>query len=217
MPKRPPGTPRGDQRWSTFLKNHAKVILACDFFVAVTVTFRLLYVFVVIEHGMRRLLHVNVTTNPSANWTLQQLRDVVGDAETHSYIIHARDSIFSKALDDSMKALGLKVLRTPLASPRANSICERVIGTIRRECLDWMIPMSEKHLRAILAEWVTHYNGARVHKALGPGVPDPPKDIVPMTRSESRHRLAAGTLVLAKSVLNGLHHEYSLAIAPVRA
>jgi hypothetical protein len=88
MPKRPPGTPRGDQRWSTFLKNHAKVILACDFFVAVTVTFRLLYVFVVIEHGMRRLLHVNVTTNPSAHWTLQQLREVVGDAETHSYIIH---------------------------------------------------------------------------------------------------------------------------------
>jgi hypothetical protein len=93
MPKRPPGMPRGDQCWSTFLKNHAKVILACDFFVAVMVTFRLLYVFVVIEHGMRRLLHVNVTTNPSANWTLQQLTEVVGDTETHSYIIHDRDSI----------------------------------------------------------------------------------------------------------------------------
>jgi transposase InsO family protein len=171
----------------------------------------MLYVFVVIEHATRRLLHVNVTTNPGSNWTLQQLREAVGDAETHSYIIHDRDSIFSKALDDSMKALGLRVLRTPVASPRANSICERVIGTIRRECLDWMIPMSEKHLRAILAEWVTHYNRARVHKALGPGVPDPPKDIVTMARSESRHRLAAGTLVLAKSVLGGLHHEYSVA------
>ena len=211
MPKRPPGSPRGDQRWSTFLNNHAKAILACDFFVAVTATFKMLYVFVVIEHATRRLLHVNVTTNPGSNWTLQQLREAVGDAETHSYIIHDRDSIFSKALDDSMKALGLRVLRTPVASPRANSICERVIGTIRRECLDWMIPMSEKHLRAILAEWVTHYNRARVHKALGPGVPDPPKDIVTMARSESRHRLAAGTLVLAKSVLGGLHHEYSVA------
>jgi putative transposase len=112
--------------------------------------------------------------------------------------------------------LGLRVLRTPVASPRANSICERVIGTIRRECLDWMIPTSEKHLRTILAEWVIHFNRARVHRALGPGVPDPPKDIVRMARSESRHRLAAGTLVLAKSVLDGLHHEYSLGTATAR-
>jgi len=74
MPKRPPGRPRGDQRWSTFLKNHAKAILACDFFVAVTAGFRMLYVFVVIEHGTRRLAHVNVTAHPSADWTLQQLR-----------------------------------------------------------------------------------------------------------------------------------------------
>ena len=77
LPKRPPGQPRGDQRWSTFLKNHAKSILACDFFVAVTATFRLLYVFVVIEHGSRRLRHVNVTAHPSAAWTLQQMREVV--------------------------------------------------------------------------------------------------------------------------------------------
>ena len=79
MPKRPHGQPRGDQRWATFLKNHAKAILACDFFVAVTATFRMLYVFVVIEHGTRRLKHVNVTANPTADWTLQQLREVVGD------------------------------------------------------------------------------------------------------------------------------------------
>jgi transposase InsO family protein len=213
IPKRPPGTPRSDQRWSTFLNNHAKAILACDFFVAVTTTFKMLYVLVVIEHATRRLLHVNVTTHPSSNWTLQQLREVVGDAQAHAYMIHDRDSIFAKALDDSIGALGLRILRTPVASPRANSICERVIGTIRRECLDWMIPASEKHLRAILSEWVAHYDGARVHKALGPGVPDPPKDIVPMAGSESRHRLAAGTRVLAKSALCGLHHEYSVAAA----
>jgi hypothetical protein len=88
-----------------------------------------------------------------------------------------------------------------------------VIGTIRRECLDWMIPMSEKHLRGILAEWVTHYNGARVHKELGPGVPDPPKESIPIAKAASRHRLSAGTLVLAKAVLNGLHPEYSVAAA----
>ena len=106
MPKRPPGQPRGDQRWSTFLKNHAKAILACDFFVAVTATFRMLYVFVVIEHGTRRLAHINVTANPNADWTLQQLREVVGNRGGHRYLIHDRDRIFAKHLDDSIKALG---------------------------------------------------------------------------------------------------------------
>jgi hypothetical protein len=93
MPKRPGGGPRGDQRWSTFLKNHAKAILAGDFLVAVTATFRMLYVFVVIEHGRRRLAHVNVTANPTAEWTLQQLREVIADGEGHRYLIHDRDSI----------------------------------------------------------------------------------------------------------------------------
>ena len=171
LPKRPPGRPRGDLRWSTFLRNEATAVLACDFFVAVTATFRMLYVFVVIEHGTRRLAHVNVTTHPSAAWTLQQLRAGIRDADDHKYLIHDRDAIFAKHLDDSIRALGVEVLRSPVASPKANSICERMIGTIRRECLDWMLPMSEAHLRSILREWVTHYNGGRPHSALGPGVP----------------------------------------------
>ena len=92
MPKRPGGRPRGDQRWSTFVRDHAKAILACDFFVAVTATFRMRYVFVVIEHGRRRLAHVNVSANPTADWTLQQLREVIADGEGHRYLIHDRDS-----------------------------------------------------------------------------------------------------------------------------
>jgi putative transposase len=210
MPKRPAGQPRGDQRWSTFLKNHAKAILACDFFVAITATFRMLYVFVVIEHSTRRLTHINVTTNPSADWTLQQLREVVGNGEGHRYLIHDRDRIFAKHVDDSIRALGVEVLRSPVASPKANSLCERVIGTARRECLDWLIPLSEAHLRAILKCWVTHYNGGRPHSALGPGVPDPPKNQEVIPKLETRHRLAADVLVLVKSVLGGLHHEYSV-------
>ena len=95
MPKIPPGRPRGDQRWSTFLRNHATAIIACDFFVAVTAMFRMLYVFVVIEHSSRRLAHVNVTANPSANWTLQQLREVVGNGGGHRYLLHDRDRIFN--------------------------------------------------------------------------------------------------------------------------
>jgi len=122
MPKRPPGQPRGDQRWSTFLRNHARAIVACDFFVAVTATFRLLYVFVVIEHGARRLLHLNVTAHPTAAWTLQQLREALGCEDRYRYLIHDRDSIFAKSLDESIKRL-LKVLKAPICSPKANAIC----------------------------------------------------------------------------------------------
>jgi len=152
MPKGPEAQPRGDQCWATFLRNHARAILACDFFVAVTAPFRLLDVFVVIEHGRRRLTHVGVTSHPTADWTLQQLREVVGDEGAYRYLMHDRDSIFARHLDNSIRALGLKVLRTPFRSPKANSLCERVIGTIRQECLDWMIPVTEAHLRATLRE-----------------------------------------------------------------
>jgi len=217
MPRRSPGRPRGDLRWSTFLKSHATAIVACDFFVAITATFRVLYVVVVIEHGTRCLAHVNVTAHPSADWTLQQLREVVTDTEHHRYLIHDRDRIFAKRLDDSIRTLGMTVLRSPFASPKANSICERVIGTIRRECLNWLIPLTESHLRAILREWVIHYNRGRPHSALGPGVPDPPGRPTPAPTSESRHHLPGDALVRAKPVLGGLHHEHSFATMPVAA
>jgi transposase InsO family protein len=214
MPTPPAGQPRGDQRWSTFLKNHATAILACDFFIAVTATFRMLYVFVVIEHGSRRLVRVDVTAHPSADWVLQQMREVVGIDNAHRYLLHDRDGIFAKHLDESIKALGLRVLKSPPRSPRANAICERVIGTIRRECLDWMIPLSEAHLRAILKIWVAHYNGGRPHSSLGPGVPGPPyPELANAKGSNFRHRLAEGVAVRSKSVLGGLHHEYYLAPA----
>jgi putative transposase len=105
MPKRPPSRPRGDQRWATFLRNHAKVIVACDFLVTFTATFRLFYVLVLIEHGSRRLLHVNVTEHPSADWTLQQLREALGCGDFR-YLIHDRDSIFARSLDESIATSG---------------------------------------------------------------------------------------------------------------
>ena len=198
MPKRPPGNPRGDQRWSTFLRNHAKAIVACDFFVAVTATFRLLYVFVMIEHGSRRL-HVNVTAHPTAAWTLQQLRDAIGCEDYYRYLIHDRDTIFSKGVDESIGRLGLRVLKSPLRSSMANAICERVIGTIRRECLDWLIPVSESHLRSLLEDWRRFYNHSRPHMALGPGVPDPPAAVRLASNQNSRHRLGERLVVGAKS------------------
>jgi transposase InsO family protein len=213
MPKRPPGRPRGDQRWGTFLSNHAKAILACDFFLTVTATFQLLYVFVLIHHGSRRLVHFNVTAHPTAAWTLQQLREAIGFEPRYRYLLHDRDSIFARHLDKSIEDFGLRVLKSPRQSPMANALCERLIGSIRRECLDWMIPISEAHLRSILKIWVAHYNRSRPHMALGPGVPDPPSKSAVFRSQQSRYRVREGLVVLAKSVLGGLHHEYSLAPA----
>src|SRR4029077_459909 len=177
-------------------------------------SFRMLYVFVVIEHGSRRLVRVDITAHPSADWVLQQMREVAGMDNANHYLLHDRNSIFAKHLDESIKALGLRVLKSPPRSPRANAICERVIGTIRRECLDWMIPLSEAHLRAILKTWVEHYNCGRPHSSLGPGVPGPSyPQLENIKPSNFRHRLDEGVAVRSKSVLGGLHREYYLAPA----
>jgi putative transposase len=109
----------------------------------------------------------------------------------------------------------LTVLKSPPHSPKANAICERVIGTIRRECLDWLIPLLESHLRSTLRLWVGHYNHGRPLMALGPGVPDPPSDLMPSATPLTRHRLGEHLSVRARSVLGGLHHEYSLVPASV--
>ena len=109
--------------------------------VAVTCSFRVLYVLVVIEHHCRRLIHFSLTAHPTAQWTRQQLREAVGCEERYAYLLHDRDAIFSAELDQSIYRLGLRVLKSPPRSPKANSICERVIGTLRRECLDWLITL----------------------------------------------------------------------------
>jgi transposase InsO family protein len=187
-------------------------VIACDFLVAVTSTFRVLYVLVVIEHHSRRLIHFNVTAHPTAQWTRLQLREAVGYDERYECLLHDRDAIFSAELDESIRRLGLRVFKSPPRSPKANSICEHVIGTMRRECLDWIIPLSEGHLRQTLKAWVTHYNRRRPHTALGPGVPDPPASL-PAPLALSRHWLNDFRSVHAKAILGGLHHEYSLARA----
>jgi putative transposase len=213
LPRLPRGRPKGDLRWSTFLRLHAQGIIACDFFVAVTATFRLLYVFVVIEHRSRRLIHCNITAHPSAAWTLQQLREAVGYEERYKFLIHDRDCIFASQLDESIRALGVRVLKSAPRSPKMNAICERVIGTIRRECLDWLIPLSESHLRRILNSWILHYNTGRPHMSLGPGVPDPPTNNLDHPRPNSRHRRGELYAVRVNPILGGLHHEYVLAPA----
>jgi putative transposase len=146
IPKYPRRQPRGHKRWSTFVANHAKVIVACDFLTVVTATFKCLYVFVIIELGTRKLLHIHVTDHPRAAWTQQQLREAIPSDHDYRFLNYDRDCIFSSQLDQSITHMGLRVLRTPYRSPKANSFCERVIGTLRRECLDFLIPLTENHL-----------------------------------------------------------------------
>jgi putative transposase len=116
----------------------------------VAATFRLLYIFVLMEHATRRILHVNVTAHPTAPWTLQQLRDALPSDHAYRFLIHDHDRIFSRQLDQSVRHLGLKVLKAPPQSPQANTLCERLVGTLRRECLDFVMPLTEGHLRRLL-------------------------------------------------------------------
>src|SRR5579862_4084215 len=174
----------------------------------------MLYLFVVIEHRSRRLIHFNVTAHPTSAWTLQQLREAIGFENQCRHLIHDRDSIFAEHLDASIARLGVGVFKSPPHSPQANAICERLIGTIRRECSDWLIPLSESHLRSILRSWVLHYNTGRPHMALGPGVPDPPTAHRDQRKARSRYRCEELRIVRAKPILGGLRHEYSVAPRP---
>jgi putative transposase len=113
------------QRWMTFVRNHAQGIVACDFFIAVTATFRVLYVFVVLEVGSRRIVHCNVTAHPTADWTLQQFREAITGEQPYRFMIHDRDSIYSPGLDAALRSMGVRVLSTPFHAPQANAFCER--------------------------------------------------------------------------------------------
>jgi putative transposase len=204
---RPP-VGRGDQRWASFVRNHAKAIVACDFFVSVSATFRVFYVFVAMEIGSRRILHINVTGHPTAEWTIQQFREFLAYDHPYRFVIHDRDSIFSRSADQALKDCGVRALKTPVRTPTANAFCERVIGTIRREYLDFIIPMNERHLRPTVREFVAYYNRGRPHSSLGPAVPDPIQASAPV--GVHRHKLPVGHRIVLKPFLGGLHHDYRL-------
>jgi putative transposase len=161
------------------VQNHASEIIACDFFTSVTATFQILYVLVAIEIGSLRILHVNVTDHPTAEWTRHQFRAFLDGESGHRYVIHDRGTVFSAEVDEALNGFVLKILKTPVRSPMANAYCERVIGTIRRECLDFLIPINERHLRRSIREFAIYYNRGRPHSALGPGFPEPNQATVP--------------------------------------
>ena len=146
-----------------------------------------------------------IATSPSI---LLQFREFLAFDHPYRYIIHDRDAIFSSDLDTALKGFGVRVLKTPVRAPKANAFCERLIGTIRRECLDFLIPLGERHIKRILREWVGHYNRGRPHSSLGPGIPEPPQAMV--SAGPHRHKLPAGCRITSTPVLGGLHHEYGL-------
>jgi putative transposase len=156
------------------------------------------------ELGRRQIL--NVTAHPIAEWTLQQFREALTEEHPYRFLIHDRDSIFSKDFDKAATAMGM--LKTPVRAPKANAVCERLVGTIRRERLDFLIPVGARHLKLLLTNWAAYCNHVRVHTSLGPGIPDPIQPSPPM--SGHRHRLPAGHVLRSKAALGGLHHEYKL-------
>jgi len=199
---------RGAHRQRTAPEARHSVIVACDFFVVVTATFRTLYVFVIMELGSRRILHHNVTPHPTAEWTTQQFQEALPGGHAYRFLIHDRDSIFSKELDEQVSAMGVKVLRTPVRAPKADSVCERFGGTMRREFLDYLIPFNERHLRFVLEAWIAHFNSARPHMSLSPGIPS--GLLAPVPYNEHRHRIPDDNEIRRVAVLGGLHHEYRL-------
>ena len=136
-----------------------------------------------------------MTAHPTAEWTAQQFREAIPSKHRYRFLIHDRDSIFSAEFDNELaRGFRLTVLRTPLKSPQANAHCERLVGTVRRECLDFLIPLTEKHLRRLLHEWVRHYNGGRPHRSLGPGIPDQGRG--PTKTTGSNRHLCVGSFSL---------------------
>jgi transposase InsO family protein len=195
VPRRDPG--RG-QRWTTFLKNHLGVTAACDFFVVPTLRFSLLYGLVVLSHDRRRIVHVGVTAHPTAEWAARQLVEAFpGDELMPRFVVRDRDAIYGDTFERQVKAMGLRQLRTAHKSPWQNAFCERVIGTIRRECLDHIIPLGERHLLRTLRAYAAWYNSARTHSSLGGDSP-----IARGRESEPAFDVAA------EPVLGGLHHRY---------
>jgi putative transposase len=191
------------QTWSTFLKNHFRDIWACDFTVVNDLLFRSLYVFVIMELHTRRIVHAAVTRSPTDEWVAQQLREATPWGEGPKYLIRDRDSKYGKqfaAVTD-----GIKILKTPVRAPRTNSYCERLIGSLRRECLDHMLILDRLQLDRIVQEYLDYYNHSRPHQGIGQQIPESLAKDNPWPTRKSGGKIASSP------VLSGLHHSYARA------
>jgi len=183
------------QSWSTFLRNHAPEIAAMDLFVVPTIGFAQLYVLVIVRLARRKLTWINVTRHPTPEWIAQQISEAFPWNEAPRYLIRDQDGIYGAAVRRRLRAMGIRDKPIALASPWQNGYAERLIGTIRRECLDHLIVFGEAHLRRILREFAAYYNGVRTHRALNQDSPV--------------HRAVQGLgAITSQPFLGGLHHQY---------
>jgi transposase InsO family protein len=203
-----PAPRRSGPTWRQFMHAQAAGILAVDFFHVDTVLLKRLYVLVFIDHGTRRMHLGGVTANPTGEWTVQQARNLAltldegcGDIR---FLIRDRGSNFTASFDAVFQAAGTRILRTAVQAPRMNAICERLVGTLRRELLDRVLILGERHLHAVLAEYQAHYNTARPHQGIAQRVPDDERDGPRATLTDIETQQ-----IRRKPILNGLINEYT--------
>jgi putative transposase len=197
----PPAPRRGGLSWPTFLRAHAGAELACDFFAVETIRLKTLYAFFFLELRTRQVFVAGCTAHPTGAWVTQQGRNLVwrlgDDGVRPTLLVRDRDAKFTPSFDDVFRSEGARVVRTPFRAPRANAHAERWVGTVRRECLDWLLILGRRHLERVLEEYVDHYNAARPHQALGLRAP----------LARSHLAVPTGELV-RRDRLDGLIHEY---------
>jgi transposase InsO family protein len=185
------------QTWKTFLANHVNQIAAVDFFTTPTINFRVLYCFIVLLHGRRKIVHFNVTTNPTAEWTAQQIIEAFPDDTAPRYLLRDRDSIYGAEFQSRVKGMQIEEVVTAPHSPFQNPYAVRVIGSIRRECLDHLIVLNEDHLHRILRAYFNYYHDSRPHQSLERNSPTP-REIEPPSQGK----------IIAIPQVGGLHHRY---------
>ena len=198
MPRRKPD-PQKMRRWLTFLHNHKDAIAAMDFFVVPTIGFRLIYGFVIIDHGRRRVLHFNATYNPTTSWVIQQLREAFPYDTAPKYLLFDRDSIFSTAVVAFIKAIGTKPKQISYRSPWQNPVVERWIGSCRRGLLDHVIVFNDKHLLRLVRGYISYHHEDRTHLGLDKDTP---------TGRSVTSRPSAMAEVIALPRVGGIHHRY---------
>jgi len=198
-----PAPRRSGPTWTEFLRAQAHGIIACDFFTVETAWLRTLYVLVFIELGSRRIHLSPATAHPDSTWVTQQARNLVMDLDGRSpairFLIRDRDAKFCRPFDTVLRSEGMRVIRTPVRAPNANAYAERVIETMRAECLDWTLIQGRRHLERTLRIYVEHYNHGRPHRGLG---------LTPPIAAAAEPILVSPRDVRRRDLLGGLIHEY---------
>ncbi len=206
--KQGPSERKSGQNWCTFVRNHASQIWAADFLPVYDLFFRPLFIFLIIELGSRRVVHFGVTRSPTDEWTAQQLREATPYAEAPRFMIRDNDSKYGVQFTRVAEARAIEVLRTPYKAPRANAFCERFLGRVRRECLDHVLILGERHLYQVVKEYVRYYNSARPHQGIGQAIPNEGGSSAYSAQEAPPGDGGAGGKVISFPVLGGLHHDY---------